>query len=175
VKRAFTKQYKQVINIGCAEGYYAVGLALGLPDIPVFAFDIEAANREFCREMATINGVENRVFIRGECNSAELANIARENSLIVCDCEGCELELLHPNLARNSDVMVELHDCVNDVITPTILGRFAETHDAHVMQKVNRDATDYPILKGLTPLQQRLALSEFRWGPLQWAFLTPKE
>jgi len=177
LKRAFARQYKQVINIGCAEGYYAVGLALGLPGIPVFAFDIDAANREFCGEMATINGVADRIFIRGECTVAELTNIAAANSLIVCDCEGCELELLDLNLVpvlEMSDVMVELHDCVNDIITPTILARFAKTHDEHVVQKVNRYATDYPVLKGLTPLQQRLALSEFRWGPLQWAFLTAK-
>ena len=177
LKRSFTRQYKQVINIGCAEGYYAVGLALRFPDIPVFAFDIDAANREFCGQMAAINGVADRVFIRGECTVEELASTVFENSLIVCDCEGCELELLHPDLSPSlaiSDVMVELHDCVNEIITPTILARFGKTHDADVVQKVDRDVTDYPVLNELTPLQQRLALSEFRWGPLQWAFLTAK-
>src|SRR5918997_1281919 len=29
----FKRKYRQVINIGCAEGYYAVGLALNLPDV----------------------------------------------------------------------------------------------------------------------------------------------
>ena len=175
---SFKRPYKQVINIGCAEGYYAVGLARRFPGIPVFAFDIDAANREFCGQMAAVNGVADHVFIRGECTVEGLASILSENSLIVCDCEGCELELLHPDLSPGfamSDVMVELHDCVNEIISPTILARFGKTHNADVLQKVNRDVSDYPMLKELTPLQQRLALSEFRWGPLQWAFLTAKE
>src|SRR5690242_2785288 len=55
VLTAFQYPYKQIINIGCAEGYYAVGLALGFHDIPVFAYDIAKANRDFCSKMAALN------------------------------------------------------------------------------------------------------------------------
>ncbi|HKY41678.1 MAG TPA: hypothetical protein VJM50_01180 [Pyrinomonadaceae bacterium] len=172
----FERKYRQIINIGSAEGYYAVGLALNMPDVPIYAFDIASTNRELCAEMARINGVADRIFIGAECTMDELARLAEE-SLIVCDCEGCELELLRPDLIpglRTSDVVVELHDCVDETISPTILARFAESHDVNVVTKVDRDASSYSAISDLTPLQQNLAMSEFRWGPLLWAFLSAK-
>ena len=174
----FERKYRQIINIGSAEGYYAVGLALNIPDVPVFAFDIDSTNRELCAEMARINGVADRVFIRAECTMDELATLASAGeSLIVCDCEGCELEILRPDLIPGlltSDVMVELHDCVDETISPTILARFAESHDTKVVTKVDRDASTYSALSDLTRLEQNLAMSEFRWGPLLWAFLSAR-
>jgi hypothetical protein len=37
-----------VIDIGCAEGYYAVGLAYRFPNLEVFAFDIDETARTAC-------------------------------------------------------------------------------------------------------------------------------
>lgn len=173
----FQRKYRQIINIGSAEGYYAVGLALNLPDVPVFAFDSDSTNREVCAEMARINGVADRIFIRAECTLDELASLATGESLIVCDCEGCELQILRPDLIPGlltSDILVELHDCIDATISPTILARFAESHDVQVVTKVDRDASTYSDLSDLTRLQQNLAVSEFRWGPLLWAFLSAK-
>jgi protein-L-isoaspartate O-methyltransferase len=36
-----SRQPDPIINVGCAEGYYAVGLARLLPDATVYAFDID--------------------------------------------------------------------------------------------------------------------------------------
>jgi len=38
----------------------------------------------------------------------------------------------------------------------------------------DRDPADYPVLLFLTSEQQKVAVSEFRGGPQQWAFMTPK-
>jgi len=177
LEAVFERKYRQIINVGSAEGYYAVGLALNMPDVPVFAFDSAAINREMCAEMARINGVADRIIIRAECTMHELAGLASGDSLIVCDCEGCELEILRPDLIPGlltSDVLVELHDCVDPTISPTVLARFADSHDVKVVDKADRDASTYSSLSNLTQLQQNLAISEFRWGPLLWAFLSAK-
>jgi hypothetical protein len=55
----------QIVNIGCAEGYYAVGLAWRLPNAKVDAFRSDPRAREFCAELARLNGVEARVRIYG--------------------------------------------------------------------------------------------------------------
>src|SRR5947207_8629242 len=39
VEQVIAADHRVVINIGCAEGYYAVGLALRLPNSRVYAFD----------------------------------------------------------------------------------------------------------------------------------------
>jgi hypothetical protein len=171
LRSVFQRSYRQVINVGCAEGYYAVGLALRFPDIPVYAYDIDPKPRALCGETANLNGVANRVMLRAECEPSDLI----DGSLVIIDCEGCELQLLNPELAPGlitSDVIVELHDCVDATISATVLDRFAASHDVHVLPKVNRDPSAYPALRGLPDLQQRIAMSEFRWGPLQWAFLS---
>jgi methylase of polypeptide subunit release factors len=41
-----------VIDVGCAEGYYAVGLARMMPAVTVHAFDIQAHARSACAELA---------------------------------------------------------------------------------------------------------------------------
>ena len=95
----------------------------------------------------------------------------------MCDCEGCERDLLDPGLVpglATCDVIVELHDCVDPSISGTIRQRFAPTHDVTALTKVKRDPSAYPPLKGVNLYQQRLAVTEFRWGPLEWAFLSAK-
>jgi hypothetical protein len=173
----FGKRYQRIINVGCGEGYYAVGLALRMPEVSVFAFDVDSGERALCREMALANGVADRVEIRGECTVEELRALASGESLVVCDCEGCELTLLRPDLVpgfHTCDVIVEMHDCVDPTISRTISARFAATHEVAILPKIDRDPETYPALGGLTPYQRRLAVSEFRWGPLQWAFLSSR-
>src|SRR6266851_9749367 len=57
------RNYHKVVNIGCAEGYYAVGLSLLLPDACVFAFDIDQDARFLCQGMARLNAVQDRVVV----------------------------------------------------------------------------------------------------------------
>jgi 2-polyprenyl-3-methyl-5-hydroxy-6-metoxy-1,4-benzoquinol methylase len=49
--------YDLIIDIGCAEGYYAVGLARLFERARVLAYDIDANARQRCSELARLNGV----------------------------------------------------------------------------------------------------------------------
>src|SRR6202012_121812 len=55
-----------VVDIGCDEGYYAVGMALRLPLAKVYAFDIDSRAQRDCAQMAALNNVQDRVVIGGE-------------------------------------------------------------------------------------------------------------
>src|SRR6188768_1189017 len=57
LKRLIAAPYSELINIGCDEGYYAVGLARLLPGLHVTAFDCNKTAREKCNSLALINGV----------------------------------------------------------------------------------------------------------------------
>lgn len=170
-------KYTRIVNIGCAEGYYAVGLALRDPGVVVFAFDTLPRERQFCAEMATANGVADQVRIGAECTVEALNSLASDQTLIICDCEGCELALLDPVRApglSRSDVLVELHDCVNPTISKRVPERFAATHEITHIQRSPRDLGTYGALSTMTPYRQRLSASEFRWGPISWAFMRSK-
>src|SRR5262249_9110199 len=77
---------------------------------------------------------------------------------------------------RFSDLLVELHDDqrLDVAVTPTLLARFRDSHDAVVVSLQERDPGRYPALSFLAPGSQRLALHEDRLPGQQWLWLTPK-
>jgi len=169
--------YGKIINVGCAEGYYAVGLALKVPETRVFAFDIDPRPRQLCEKMAEMNGVSERVVVRGECNCEGLDALLDDRSLVIMDCEGCELPLLDPGRVPNlrvSDVLVELHDFIDRSISPTIISRFADTHDISLVSGLERDPSNYPALETFNDWDRRVAVTEFRPERMQWAFMRAK-
>lgn len=172
------RNYSQVVNIGCSEGYYSVGLSLRLPDARVFAFDIDPEARYFCEQMARLNGVQDRIVVGGECTTKCLQALGSSRTLVVCDCEGCELGLLRPDLAPSlsgCDFIVELHDCVDPRISEVVLSRFAHTHDVTVLNTSERNPSTCRGLATLSPYRRRLAVAEYRWGtPCVWSFMTAK-
>jgi hypothetical protein len=174
---AVTKRYDTVLNIGCAEGFYVAGLARILPGTHVFAFDIDAAARGMCEETARANEVLSRVTLLGECVPAEFDRLASGRTLVLCDCEGAEMQLLRPDLARalvSCDVLVELHPHVDAAISTEIPARFAATHSATLIQGQPCDPSSFAALRDFGPYPQKIAVSEFREGIGQWAFFASK-
>ena len=170
--------YGRIIDVGCAEGYYAVGLALKVPEARVFAFDIDPRARRLCEQMAGENGVSERVLVRDECNCERLDALLDDRSLVICDCEGFELELLDPDRVPNlrvSDVLVELHDFIDRSISPTIISRFSETHDISLVSSRERDPSTYPALETFNDWDRHVAVAEFREDQMQWAFMRAKK
>ena len=96
-----------------------------------------------------------------------------------CDCEGYEIELLDPDKAphlKTADIIVELHDFMRtDIdITPTILSRFAATHDIAIAGVTQRASRDYSCLAEFPERARGRALHENRVSYQQWAFLRSK-
>ena len=171
------KNYDLVIDIGCAEGYYAVGLAKQLPNAPrVIAFDMDGEARLLCRELAIKNGVSHQVEVLGECDVAALRRVLKPRSLVVCDCEGAELDLLDVEqieALQHAEIVVELHDFLRPNITATLTQRFESTHNIQLIDSAKPDIALYRELEILTPEKREIALDE-RAEPMQWAWMKPK-
>jgi hypothetical protein len=169
-------EFDLVIDVGCAEGFYAVGLARAMPDVEVRAYDIYAQAREDCAELARVNGVGDRVRIAGECTPSTLAEVSEARVALLSDCEGYEKILLDPDLApnlRNWSIIVEQHDLHDPTIAATIARRFHETHEIEVIDYVPPDGEGIAELGWLTDEQIRFVLSE-RPFPMSWAMLRPR-
>lgn len=165
-----------IVDIGCAEGTYAVGLAVAIPGTSVLAFDIDPAARELCRAMAELNVVAERVRVQGACTHDILNRLPLEHVSLFLDCEGCELKLLRPDLVpgmRRWSIIVELHDYFDPSITATIAERFSPTHDVQLVEGTGRDPAAVPELAGLDERARAAVLSEFRPAPMRWGVLTP--
>jgi len=168
-----SRQYDGILNIGCAEGYYAVGLALLISGIRVRAFDIDESARHLCAELAAMNGVAGRLSIGSRCDREVLRKLDGSRTLIVCDCEGCEAELFDATTVaalRRSDVLMELHDFIDPAISKLLVHRFKRSHRTTLITSVVRDPETYPQLSFLSPKERAHAVDEFRPGIMQWAF-----
>jgi hypothetical protein len=102
-------------------------------------------------------------------------------TLLVVDCEGCELNLLRPDRVpalRHADLIVELHDFVDPRATDTIVGRFSGSHTVTLVESVERrsDSEVYPALGCLPRSVWDQTLAEYRPRdphPMRWAVLEP--
>jgi hypothetical protein len=150
---AIAAQPGVIINVGAADGYYAVGLKRRCPDATVIAYEADEQQRELCRRVAAANDVQ--IDLRGAAGPGDLAGAA----LVVMDCEGCERALLEPPL--DATVIVELHDFLDPGLD-AVTQRFAGTHDLEI------------VPTGPQPPHRELALSEYRPGPMRWAVMRPR-
>ncbi len=94
VETICANSYDIIVDIGSAEGYYAVGLALRIPQSIVFAFDCDSKAIQQCEIMAQINDIAERVLTGTFCSEATLSSLPLgRKALIISDCEGYEKEL----------------------------------------------------------------------------------
>ena len=177
----FAETYTDIIDIGCAEGYYAVGLAKVFPDAQVWAFDPEPKAMESCREMADLNGVAGRVHIGAYCQPETLMQFANKRCLVVCDCEGYELSLFNgENIAalKNSDLIIETHDLNGTEIAGPLAARFSTTHMVEVISSID-DVTKartyrYPETDALSFRDRLEMFAEGRRSQMEWLVCRPK-
>jgi hypothetical protein len=166
-----------VVDIGCAEGFYAVGLARLLPDATVYAHDIDANARRLCSDLAVLNGVADRVEVRGEFRGEDFAAYARTHALIICDIEGAEAELLDPvrwPALRSLPVLVETHPS-------KVAGDHRNAYRAlrpfprrRCGPHLGKAAALPAWFETLSELDRLLAAYEWRTEPTPWLVMRPK-
>jgi hypothetical protein len=165
-----------VVDVGSAEGYYAVGLARAIPGARVHAFDVDAGARDRCAALAGLNGVSDRVSVGEACTPEVLAALPEDGVVLLCDAEGYERELLDPaRVPRLAGwpILVELHDFLDPSITPGIARRFAATHELRLIDERPRRGEDIPELRDLPAGQRDALLDEYRPARMQWGYLRP--
>jgi Met-10+ like-protein len=167
-----------IVDIGAAEGYYAVGLAVRNPQAKVIAFEMEPKGRLALKEMSRLNQVSHRVEVRGKCEPSDLAATLGDvaNPVVICDVEGYEEKLLDPQavpaLARAA-ILVELHDFIIPGITEELKRRFGPTHRIKHIWQQPRSRTQFPWQTFGTRLLPKSYLdwSVSEWRPVQMAWL----
>jgi hypothetical protein len=169
-----------LVNIGCAEGYYAAGLAKLAPSATVYAFDIDTRMQMATKEIARVNGLDGKIEIAGIADHENLSKIIERHaktSLFV-DCEGAEINLLDPSkvpgLGR-CDIIVECHDFINPSITSTLTERFRDTHLIVRVEEGARNPNDFARLRQFNSMDRWLCVWENRpslmWWLVMWAIV----
>ncbi len=183
LERAVAARPATIVNVGSAEGYYAVGLAIRLPAARVIAFELDPGLRAAAARLAARNGVADRIESRGLCTVEELAALAPRaaaGAFVIMDCEGAESDLADPERVpwlREAPILVELHPAIDADVGDRLEARFAATHTVERIGTEVRRASDFDAqlrpIRGLRRIDRELLVAEFRDGPQEWLSATP--
>jgi hypothetical protein len=174
IERAIHLHPRYILNIGCAEGFYAVGLAMRLKDAQVFAADADPKALSATIKNAELNGVSARVHPVGIVRPGQFCKYLKaDTSLLVMDCEGAEFSLLDPGkdpILLRINILVEVHCGFGD--KREIIRKFASTHSISEIRPSVRTAPDILVgpIKGIDMLS---AADERRGLQTCWLLLEP--
>ena len=184
IERLVTTGLHTVIECGGGQGYYAVGFALRCPEAQVIAFETVPNRQQDIAAAAQLNGVGDRVAVRGGCDAETLRNClasAREPLLVFADMDGAELEVFRAETVAclsHATVLIETHDDLVPGTSNQLLTRFAATHRVHVYLPQHRTRHDLPreVTSGVWRAISQLVVwlvKEYRPSPQRWLLFTP--
>ncbi len=174
--------FPTIIDVGAAEGYYAVGLARCSPKSQIIAFETEPQGRALLQKMAQLNGVEHRILVHGSCDRAALREVTEHHPwcLIVMDAEGAEADLLDPVAVpalTRCHILVELHEFIRRDIPDLIRRRFALTHTIREEWSADRALHELtfavPLTRRLFPRWLGAQISDLRPEQMRWYYMEP--
>lgn len=174
---ALAAQPDIIINVGSAEGYYAIGLTRAAPHLRVYAFDISDLAQRTCLMNARDNGVADRIIRAGKCDPSELVALLNNHKrpFVLMDCEGAELDLLtgSSEALRYSTVLVECHDFIVPGVTDGLKSVFCRSHSVMVIQQGGRNPHSIRAIQDWGEPDRWIILSERRPVRMHWLYITP--
>lgn len=168
-----------IVNVGSAEGYYAVGLAQRLSHATVVAFESDAEERRLLRLCARANAVEGRIDQRGHATPEALSEVqVGSTTLLVLDCEGAEDVLLDPQLLpqlRSASILVELHEHLVAGVAQRLITKFRDTHEVTRIWATDRTAFELGApFSTWSECERTALLDEGRPASMSWLNMVPR-
>ncbi len=182
------RPFGTVLNLGTAEGYYAVGLARHYPQARAIVFEGNPKGVKLLRQLARRNGVEARLDIRGYATGADVATLlsgkgSEGETLLVCDVEGAEAEIFFsfpPALLARTTLVIETHEGAAPGVTDRLAALLEPSHRVTRVPLAPRTPDDLPFplagwarAKGSEWAVQTL-LDEGREPDPGWLYAVPK-
>jgi len=174
-KAALLRRPLRFIDIGAADGYYAVGCAL--KGLPVDAFELAPSARRELRELSVLNSVT--VNTLGRAKATRLRAMDLNRALVLSDCEGAEIAIFEEKTVRalsTAIVIIEVHEDIRPGATEILRGRFDQTHICSYTEPHRRTASTLGSdpLDGLSTPERERAVSEMRNGQTPWLMFEPR-
>lgn len=183
IYKVSNNEYDHILNIGAADGYYTIGLLRMFPTATCIAWEAIPFMADYVDRIAAANGVKDRLEIRGFCTPSELSRISlRGKTLIFCDCEGGENDLLNREILAGIDrydILVETHDVISAGTSDRMKSRFTDTHEIRsVLSKghtLSLYSKDFLRKLAISDTEAYRVLDENRYFEMEWLLLTQKD
>ena len=171
------------IDIGAADGYYAVGvLKAGLAKRSI-AFEMNPKAHNSIRALAALNGVQDDLEIHSAAGAGSLASLSLESfdrCVVLCDIEGAEVDVLDDTalkLLSQAVIVIEVHgsgDLDEHAVEKLLRERAAPLFDIESFTTGSRSPLQISEISDLPEDDQWLICSEGRKYRQTWLVLRPK-
>ena len=170
------------LDIGAADGYYAVGCLHSKMAKKAICFEISEEGQRAIQENWMINDRPGELEILGEANEQSIANIASalpENTLVLVDIEGYEFDLLSQtviSLLSRYTIVIEIHNWINGFENkyPALLRDLDNYFNISVVKPAERNTQNIELLRSYTDDNRLLVASERRPCLMRFIHLSPK-
>ncbi len=168
------------IDIGAADGYFAVGALKGGLFDKVIAFEQAPQGRASLADVAELNGVT--LDIRETADATSLDKLVKEHptGVVLIDIEGAEFQFLDDTvlqILRKHHVIIELHRTnqpEGKAKRAALIDRASAFFDHTSLHQAPIPIGSFPELAQFNDDHRLLAFSENRLDAMEWLTLTPK-
>jgi hypothetical protein len=171
------------IDIGAADGYFAVGAVFSGLYKESICFEISEEGRESIAKNAERNGVLDKTTILAEANEDSLLStvkgVASNELFVLCDIEGGEFDLFTIAVLKalkSATILIEIHDfsksdCDKYRMLKLLAGSIFDVHE------VTQEARNPNLLEKTRMIHDDdkwLMMSEGRSKAMTWLLLIPR-
>ena len=178
-----SNKYQTFIDIGAADGYYAIGMLTSRIAKKTICFEQAQKGREAISEKWKNNGSVGELLVLGEANTKSLTDIDPSdlnNAIVLIDIEGGEFDFLNSDTLKALSsclIFIEIHNWIDDF--PNKYASFLRAADAffqvEAINNVDRNTTHLQELRDFTDDNRLLLTSERRPCLMRFLKLTPRD
>lgn len=175
-------RFSHFIDIGAADGYYAIGMLVSKKINHCICFEQSEKGQQTILTNWQRNQAPGKLKILGEANELSLSSLRPEElqrSLVLIDIEGFEFELLSKAFLAKLQactIIIEVHNWVENFLEKyaQLLRNAHHFFDIEMVERIDRTTSHLPELRDMTDDNRLLFTSERRPCMMRFLKLTPK-
>ncbi len=178
-----TRKRETLIDIGGADGYFAVGALISNLFSQCVAFEVSEEGRTALAKTALNNHVKDRLTILKEANAESFqelidSDLDLSDCVVLCDIEGMEFDLLNEGILHTlakTEIIIEIHNWNTSVQEEVdkLHKRARKYFNIEVIKTRGRDLSQLEEVSLMSDLDRSMLVSEGRGIFGEWWYLTP--
>ena len=175
-------RYPYFVDLGAADGYYAIGAAYSGMFRKSFCFEMSAQGRAVIQTNAALNQVSESMEVFGYADSdfdKALPQIDPSTMVLLVDIEGGEFALFSDVVVerlKDATILIELHEFMVDdgaAKLDALIGRLQKHFKIGWLTTTARDLSGFECLQALNDTDRWLLCSESRARLMKWVVCEP--